>query len=32
MLADELDFVVGVDPHRDWHAIAVVDVRTGLDD
>ncbi len=29
MLADELDFVVGVDPHRDAHALAVVDVRTG---
>jgi transposase len=30
MLADELDFVVGVDPHRDSHAIAVVDVRSGV--
>jgi transposase len=30
MLADELDFVVGVDPHRDAHAFAVVDVRSGL--
>src|SRR4029077_2293049 len=30
MLADELDFVVGVDPHRDLHAIAVVEVRSGL--
>jgi hypothetical protein len=29
MLADELDYVVGVDPHRDVHALAVVDVRTG---
>ncbi len=29
MLADELDFVVGVDPHRDSHALAVVEVRTG---
>jgi len=29
MLADQLDFVVGVDPHRDVHAIAVVEVRTG---
>jgi len=29
MLADELDFVVGVDPHRDSHALAVVDVRGG---
>jgi transposase len=24
-----LDYVVGVDPHRDSHALAVVDVRTG---
>jgi transposase len=30
MLADELDFVVGVDPHRDAHAFAVVEVRTGV--
>src|SRR5262249_41246065 len=29
MLADELDFVVGVDPHRDAHALAVVHARTG---
>jgi transposase len=29
MLADELDFVVGVDPHRDSHAIGVVEVRSG---
>ena len=29
MLADELDFVVGVDPHRDSHAFAVVEVRSG---
>jgi transposase len=29
MLADELDFVVGVDPHRDTHALAVVEVRSG---
>jgi transposase len=29
MLADELDFVVGVDPHRDSHAVGVVEVRTG---
>jgi transposase len=29
MLADELDYVVGVDPHRDTHALAIVDVRTG---
>jgi transposase len=30
MLADELDFVVGVDPHRDAHAIGVVEVRSGV--
>jgi transposase len=30
MLADELDFVVGVDSHRDWHALAVVEVRSGV--
>jgi transposase len=30
MLAEELDFVVGVDPHRDAHAIAVVEVRSGV--
>ena len=29
MLADELDYVVGVDTHRDTHALAVVDVRSG---
>jgi transposase len=29
MLADQLDYVVGVDPHRDSHAIAVVDVVSG---
>ena len=29
MLADQLDYVVGVDPHRDSHALAVVDVLTG---
>ncbi len=29
MLADELDYVVGVDTHRDEHALAVVDARTG---
>jgi transposase len=29
MLADELDYVVGVDPHRDAHALAVVSARTG---
>lgn len=30
MLADQLDYVIGVDPHRDSHAIAVVEVRSGL--
>jgi transposase len=30
MLADQLDYVVGVDPHRDTHALAVVEVRSGL--
>src|SRR5213078_4208168 len=29
MLADQLDYVVGVDPHRDSHALAVVDIVTG---
>src|SRR5437867_745716 len=29
MLADELDYVLGVDPHRDAHALAVVDAKTG---
>ena len=29
MLADELDFVVGVDPHRDSHTLGVLEVRTG---
>ena len=29
MLADELDYVVGVDTHRDEHAFAIVDARTG---
>jgi hypothetical protein len=24
-----LDYVVGVDPHRDVHALAIVEVRTG---
>ena len=25
MLADQLDYVIGVDPHRDAHTIAVVE-------
>ncbi|MBA3735782.1 MAG: transposase, partial [Actinobacteria bacterium] len=29
MLADQLDYFVGVDPHRDSHALAVVDVVSG---
>ena len=29
MLADELDYVIGVDPHRDVHALAVVHVLSG---
>jgi transposase len=29
MLADQLDYVVGVDPHRDSHALAMVHVLTG---
>ena len=36
MLADQLDYVVGVDPHRDLHALAVVQCqrrgRLGDDD
>ncbi|MEO5632442.1 MAG: IS110 family transposase, partial [Gaiella sp.] len=29
MVADELDYVIGVDPHRDRHALAVVRVPNG---
>jgi transposase len=29
MLADRLDYVIGVDTHRDQHALAVVDAGTG---
>jgi transposase len=29
MLADQLDYIVGVDPHRDSHALAVVHVVSG---
>src|SRR6266536_3243446 len=29
MLADQLDYVVGVDPHRDSHALAVVHAVSG---
>jgi len=28
MLADRLDYIVGVDPHRDSHALAVVHVQS----
>ena len=30
MLADQLDFVVGVDSHRDSHAVAIVAVSSGV--
>ena len=30
MVADQLDYVVGVDPHRDEHAVGVIDVRSGV--
>jgi transposase len=29
MLADDLDYVVGVDTHRDQHAVAIIDAHTG---
>lgn len=29
MFADEVDYVVGVDPHRDIHVLVVVDARSG---
>jgi transposase len=29
MLADQLDYIVGVDPHRDTHAVAIVHVVSG---
>jgi len=29
MLADQLDFVIGIDTHRDTHALAVVEASTG---
>src|SRR5438445_3812989 len=29
MLADQMDYIVGVDPHRDTHALAIVDVASG---
>jgi hypothetical protein len=30
MLADQLDYIIGVDPHRDSHALAVVHVGSGV--
>ena len=30
MLADQLDYIVGVDPHRDSHALAVVHAQSGV--
>jgi transposase len=30
MVADQVDYVVGVDPHRDEHALGVVEVRSGV--
>ena len=30
MLADQLDFIVGVDPHRDSHAVGVIEIRSGV--
>ena len=30
MLADELDFVLGVVTHRDVHAVGVIEVRSGV--
>src|SRR5207247_5325062 len=29
MLADQLDYVIGVDPHRDRNSPAIVEIRTG---
>jgi transposase len=30
MLADQLDYIVGVDPHRDSHSLAVVHAQSGV--
>jgi hypothetical protein len=30
MVADQLDYVVGVDSHRDVHALAVIGVPSGI--
>ncbi len=32
MLADQVDYVIGVDTHRDQHALAVVDAHDGRGD
>jgi hypothetical protein len=29
MLADQLDYMIGVDPHRDSHSLAVVQIVSG---
>lgn len=29
MFADELDYVIGVDPHRDTHSLALVEAKSG---
>src|SRR5215207_10876357 len=29
MLADQLDYIVGVDPHRDSHSLAIVQIVSG---
>src|SRR5216684_4975345 len=29
MFADELDYVIGVDPHRDAHSLALVEAKSG---
>jgi hypothetical protein len=29
MLADQLDYIIGVDPHRDSHALAIVQIVSG---
>jgi transposase len=29
MLADQLDYIIGVDPHRDSHSLAMVQIVNG---
>lgn len=29
MLADQLDYIIGVDPHRDSHSLAIVQIISG---